>query len=177
MTDESDVVAPLQAAEAANEVEWVKLAPQSGDLVRIADWMDGRELVGRLHLIGTWVNEPHPVNNWQVLSDDGAVSTGFHLERCEVGVVRQPRAQGYQIMWRRSAERAEKLERWLADRPTRWAYEAACEALEKRRVALVNALGLPENGGFYDAVEHARRLAEGAPQDAAQPPTSEASPQ
>lgn len=41
----------------------------------------------------------------------------------------------------------------LAERPTAWAYEQANKALEKRRVALVTALGSARPAqGFYDAV-------------------------
>lgn len=52
--------------------------------------------------------------------------------------------------------------RELSGRPTRHAYEAACEALERRRVALVSALEQPEGTLFYDAVAVAGRLAGGA---------------
>ncbi|PRY35288.1 hypothetical protein [Umezawaea tangerina] len=52
--------------------------------------------------------------------------------------------------------------RELAGRPTQWAYEAACEALEKRRVALVAALKLPAETAFCDAVDFAAALSGGA---------------
>lgn len=44
-------------------------------------------------------------------------------------------------------------------RVTTSAYDASCEALEKRRVLLVKALGLPDGTAFYDAVDTAERLA------------------
>ncbi|GGM76034.1 hypothetical protein GCM10012275_53420 [Longimycelium tulufanense] len=56
------------------------------------------------------------------------------------------------------ARRCSRQRRELNVRPTQWAYEAACDALERRRVALVKALGLPSDTGFYEAVGHARNL-------------------
>jgi hypothetical protein len=44
----------------------------------------------------------------------------------------------------------------LSERPTQHAYEAACEALEKRRVALVQALPIAADTSFYDAVDLVR---------------------
>lgn len=60
-------------------------------------------------------------------------------------------------MARRVGEKRAAI-RDLSARPTVWAYEAACEALEKRRVALVAALGLPNGSGFYEAVEDVAEL-------------------
>lgn len=65
---------------------------------------------------------------------------------------------------RRERDRALDEVRELSSRPTRHAYEAACEALEKRRVALAEALGVPDEG-FYQAVALAGRLAQAAPLD------------
>lgn len=48
---------------------------------------------------------------------------------------------------------ADRLDAELASRPTTDAFEKACEALELRRVALVEALGLPTTTSFYDAVD------------------------
>lgn len=54
---------------------------------------------------------------------------------------------------------ADRLDVELSARPTAWAYEQACAALEKRRVALVEALGSPRPGqGFYDAVDDVAEL-------------------
>jgi hypothetical protein len=58
---------------------------------------------------------------------------------------------------KRDCDRLREQVRDLAARPTQWAYEAACEALEKRRVALAEALGLP-NEGFYEAVKKVAAL-------------------
>jgi len=49
--------------------------------------------------------------------------------------------------------------RALLDRPTVDAYQAACTALEKRRVTLVTALGTPEKAlGFYEAIDQVAAL-------------------
>lgn len=56
------------------------------------------------------------------------------------------------------AVEAMRLDIKLSARPTVSAYEASCEALEKRRVALVAALGLPDGSGFYEAVEDVAEL-------------------
>jgi hypothetical protein len=55
---------------------------------------------------------------------------------------------------------ADRLDAELAERPTVWAYEQATQALEKRRVALVTALGGDREGqGFYDAIDDVEQLA------------------
>ena len=58
-------------------------------------------------------------------------------------------------------DRALRKAHEMSARPTRHAYEAACEALERRRVALVSALQQPEEMAFDDAVAVAGRLAGG----------------
>lgn len=63
---------------------------------------------------------------------------------------------------RAERDRAHDEARELRARPTQHAYEAACEALERRRVALVVALQLPADTAFYDAVKSAVRLIGGA---------------
>jgi hypothetical protein len=53
----------------------------------------------------------------------------------------------------------DRQRRALLDRPTVDAYQAACAALEKRRIALVAALGAPERDlGFYEAVDQVADL-------------------
>ncbi len=59
-------------------------------------------------------------------------------------------------------DHALNLARDLSARPTQHAYEAACEALERRRVALVSALQQPADMAFDDAVAVAGHLAGGA---------------
>jgi hypothetical protein len=112
--------------------------------------------------VATWyVVECHPeASGYCGYVNAAEVASWVAVAKSAVGEITEAHARNIALRDEHRRE-VEQLRAEIHDRPTRWAYEAACEALEKRRVALVGALGLPEGEGFYEAVKKVAALLSG----------------
>jgi hypothetical protein len=85
----------------------------------------------------------HETEQWEATFGESAL-------RDAVGVIEE--RDSLRVATRRHAGEVASLRAELAARPTMWAYEAAGEALERRRELLVRALDVDPDTMFHDAV-------------------------